>query len=170
MAVRKAIKAGKISSSIDMTDPRRPKIDPVAAAKEWGKNYDPSYVRTDKVTEKISISAPSAEPPDSSQEASIQPPQSGRSLAEIKRQTAEVKLRLSALELKEKQGQLVDKERVYRALFAAGQEIRTAFQSIPDRFIDDILAAKTRNEAHGVLFNAIADTLEMLHEINTRNF
>lgn len=178
VAVGKAIKAGKIVDAIDWTNPKRPKIDPELALKEWGKNYDPSYHRTDKVTERLGSTSDTPEPkraPRKSTTSAKEPPSGepqptsgGKSLAELKRQTAEVRLHREALELKQKRGELVDKQKVYRALFSAGQEARTAFQAIPDRVIDDILAAKTRNEAHGILFNAIADTLEMLSDITNR--
>ena len=176
VAVGKAIAAGKIVQAIDYTNPKRPKIDPDVALQEWGKNYDPSYQRTDKVNERMGEGVKTPKPtkakpkppsPDSEPETPQQP--GAKSLAEIKRQAAEVKLHISAIELKEKKGQLVDKDKVYKALFAAGQEVRTAFQAVPDRVIDDILAAKTRNEAHSVLFNAIADTLETLSEIANRD-
>ena len=175
VAVGKAIRAGKIVEGIDYSNPKRPKIDPEIALKEWGKNYDPSYQRTEKVNENMGGGAeppqpvvkPKPKPTNLEPEAPPQP--GGKSLAEIKRQAAEVKLHISAIELKVKKGELVDKEKVYRALFAAGQEVRTAFQSIPDRVIDNILASKTRNEAHSVLFNAIADTLESLSEISNRD-
>lgn len=179
VAVLKAIKAGKISKALDYTNPKRPKIDPDVALVEWGKNYDPSYHRTDKVTDQLGNQSSDQTPPkkekptkksNTKRDSEDYEPQptNGKSLAEIKRQTAEVKLHREALELKKTRGELVDKQKVYRALFSAGQEVRTAFQAIPDRVIDDILAAKTRNEAHGVLFNAIADTLEMLSEITNR--
>ena len=179
VAVLKAIKAGKIVDAIDYTNPKRPKIDPDLALKEWGKNYDPSYHRTDKVTESMGQIVPTPEPTkraprksttSSNELPSGEPQPTGgvKSLAELKRQTAEIRLHREALELKQKRGELVDKQKVYRALFSAGQEARTAFQAIPDRVIDDVLAAKTRNEAHGILFNAIADTLEMLSEITNR--
>jgi hypothetical protein len=178
VAVGKAIAAGKIVQAIDYTNPKRPKIDPDLALKEWGKNYDPSYQRTEKVNELMGEGVtppkpmkakpkPKPQVEDSEPETPQRP--GGKSLAEIKRQAAEVKLHISAIELKEKKGQLVDKDKVYKALFAAGQEVRTAFQAVPDRVIDDILAAKTRNEAHSVLFNAIADTLETLSEIANRD-
>jgi len=158
VAVGKAIRSGKIVNGIDYSNPKRPKIDPEIALKEWGKHVNPNYNR--EQTEKIQQHAEASSAP-----ADVA---GGRSIAEIKRQQAEVKLRISALELKEKQGQLVDKDKVYKALFAAGQEVRTALQSIPDRVIDDLLAAQTRNESHQILFNAIADTLEMLSEIMNR--
>lgn len=180
VAVGKAIAAGKIVQAIDYTNAKRPKIDPDVALQEWGKNYDPSYQRTDKVNELMGEGAIPPKPTKAAKPTKPKPPvddsepeapqrPGGKSLAEIKRQAAEVKLHISAIELKEKKGQLVDKDKVYKALFAAGQEVRTAFQAVPDRVIDDILAAKTRNEAHSVLFNAIADTLETLSEIANRD-
>jgi hypothetical protein len=167
MAVRKALKSGKIVESVDYTNPKRPLIDPIKAAKEWGKNYDPSYERTGKISENIKL--PDTVVDHSDPEAPMpHPAQGGRSLADIKRQTAEVKLRLAAVDLKEKQGHLVDKDLVFRSLFAAGQEMRTAMQAIPDRCIDMILAAKDRNEAHVILYTEITNALERLHEIYKR--
>lgn len=164
-AVRKAIAAGKISKAVDYTNPKRPLIDPEIAVVEWGKNYDPSYHRTEKVTDGMGASKPTSVGTDSENEPKTS---GGKSLASIKLQTAEVRLHKEALELKTKRGELVSKEKVYRSLFAAGQEIRTSLQALPDRVIDDILACKTRNEAHGVLYNAIADALEALSEIGNR--
>lgn len=183
-AVRKAIAAGKIVSSIDYTNPTRPKINAVAAVKEWGRNHDPSYERTEKVSAEMQIKveepkdAKGVKPPkkekvkDEVETEDIpklpHPAQGGRSIAEIKRQTAEVKLRLAAVDLKQKQGQLVDKDLVFRSLFNAGQEMRTALQTVPDRCIDGILAAKDRNEAHVILYTEITNALERLHEIYKR--
>ena len=177
VAVLKAIKAGKIVKGIDYSNPKRPKVNPKVAAEEWGRNWDPTRASAQPLRERFEPTK--AKPisvdkkPKVDAVAGKTPPgstdgESGRSLAEIKRQTAEVRLRLDALELKERMGQLVDKDAVYRALFAAGQEVRTALQAIPDRVIDDVLAARSRNESHQVLYNAIADALEMLNEISER--
>lgn len=175
-AVLKAIRAEKIVQAVDYSNPKRPKIDPELALQEWGKNYNPNYERTEKVNESMGSgkASPNPKPIEKQKPKKVHeqddptPQQGGKSLADIKRQTAEVKLHLSALDLKEKRGELVNKDKVYKALFAAGQEVRSAMQAIPDRVIDDILSAKTRNEAHAVLFNAIADALEMLSEIGNR--
>jgi hypothetical protein len=172
VAVGKAIKAGKIVDAIDWSNPKRPKIDPVRAAEEWGRNIDPSTERTDKVNETIAI-VPKGEKPKKQKPSELYEKHqdnipAGNSIAEIKRKTAEVKLRLAAVELKQKQGQLVDKDMVYRSLFAAGQEMRTALQSIPDRCIDNILASTDRNEAHTILYTEITNALERLVEIYKR--
>lgn len=175
-AVLKAIKAEKIVKALDYTNPKRPTIDPEIALKEWGKNYDPSYERTSKSNENMGsvIASPNPKavqkpnrPADQEQEDT--PPQGGKSLADIKRQTAEIKLHEAALDLKQKRGELVNKDKVYKALFAAGQEVRSKFEAIPDRVIDDVLAARSRNESHQVLYNAIADALEELSKIVNRD-
>lgn len=176
VAVLKAIKTEKIVKAIDYSNPKRPKIDPEIALEEWGKNYDPNHQRTDKIHENMAQQVPVREK--SKPKAKVEKPtpsvvveptipkvENGRSLAEVKRQTAEVKLHLAALELKEKRGELVDKHKVYKALFSAGQEVRSSLQSLADRVIDDILAARSRNEAHSVLFNAISDELEKLSTV-----
>lgn len=182
VAVGKAIKSGKIVHAIDWTNPKRPKLDPVKAAEEWGKNYDPTRAQTDKFSEGVKVVAKSEEPkppkpPKEKQAPQFEvvrekpephPAQGGRSITEIKRQTAEVKLRLAAVELKQRQGQLVDKDQVYRSLFAAGQEMRTALQAVPDRCIDNILAASDRSEAHAILYAEITNALERLTEIYRR--
>ncbi len=184
VAVGKAIKSGKIVHAIDWSNPKRPKLDPIKAAEEWGKNYDPERAQTDKFSEGVKIVAKAEKPKPTPQpklpkekpaaqfevvrDPEPHPAQGGRSITDIKRQTAEVKLRLAALELKQKQGQLVDKDLVYRSLFAAGQEMRTALQAIPDRCIDNILAAADRTEAHSVLYREITNALERLSEIYRR--
>lgn len=67
--------------------------------------------------------------------------------------------RLAELELKQKTGELVRKEDVYKVLFAFGQQMRIALLAIPDRNIDEILAAKTRADAHNALTTAIHGVL-----------
>ncbi len=175
-AVLKAIKTEKIVKALDYTIPHRPKIDPDVALEEWGKNYDPTYERTSKENKSMGSEVLTPNPKavskkekvDTSDKADTPEPSNGKSLADIKRQTAEVKLHIAAIELKEKRGELVNKDKVYKALFSAGQEVRSTMQAIPDRVIDDVLASKSRNEAHQILFNAIADALETLSEISNR--
>lgn len=172
-AVRKAVAAGKIVKGIIRKEGERPLINPEIADKEWSTNFDPNYggkARNPKLRATMLGEAEQSQPAE--QEAQhhepTTPPSGKRSLAELKRDTADVKLRISALDLKQKMGTLVDKDKVYKSLFSAGQEVRASFQSIPDRVIDEVLASPTRNEAHGILFNAIADALENLSEILNR--
>lgn len=164
-SVHKAIKSEKIVNGVVIIDGKK-KINPDVATSEWEAHKDPSYERTYKSGH--TNSSVVSKSVDVAKVSTISSGGERKSLADIKRDTAEVKLHIAAIELKEKKGQLVDKERVYKALFSAGQEVRTTFQSIPDRVIDEILSAPTRNDAHAVLFNAIADGLEQLSEVVNR--
>jgi hypothetical protein len=65
-------------------------------------------------------------------------------------------------------GTLVERDRVYKLLFEAGQEMRESFLSMPDRLIDQILGAATRNEAHAILLHGIHETLTRLADIEKR--
>lgn len=171
-AVRKAIKAGKIVDGV-VRDKKGNVlgIDEAVANNEWALNHDPSILRVTQngqSSERFVEASTKAEAPKplAAGGGSVS---SDNSLAAAKRARAIYEAKLKELEYKERSGELVDKKEVYKALYGAGQELRQAFQAIPDRFIDDILAAKSRNEAHQILSNAIADTLECLSEIQSRD-
>lgn len=72
--------------------------------------------------------------------------------------------KLKELEYKEKSGKLVDKQLVYNKLFDAGRNLRLAFQSLPDRVIDNILANTNRNEARHYLLTEINKILGNLED------
>lgn len=78
------------------------------------------------------------------------------------------KAKIAELDYKKRIGDLVAKDEVYKALFAFGQELRTQFQAIPDRVVDNMLAASSRNEAHIILYEAITKVLENLADIDSR--
>ena len=84
----------------------------------------------------------------------------GTSFAEAKRIREIVEAQLASLELKEKKGDLVRKENVYKELFSFGQQLRVALLAIPDRNIDLILSASNRAEAHQLLTGEIHGVLE----------
>lgn len=156
-AVRKAIAAGKITKGVIDRDTKRPKILPSVADKEWATNFNPAYVRDAPIQNKLLEQV---------QEAPPAPVPDGRkSLAELKRLQAEVRLQHEAILLREKKGQLVDKDHVYRALFEAGQQIRSAMMAMPDRVIDGLMAADSRNEAHTILTQAIIEALEVVTNV-----
>lgn len=160
----------------------RPMIIPDLADEDWAVNYghskedkapklDQRPVRPQKAPQ--GKAAPSPPPmadtvPDEPYSPAIAPgtlPDGRKSKAELDRMKAEVQLQMAALELKERKGQLVDKSRVYRSLFEVGQEIRTSVLSVPDKTIDNILAAPTRNEAYTILQAALTDALTQLSEL-----
>lgn len=83
-------------------------------------------------------------------------------LKEAKRVGEIAKAKLAMVELKERKDKLIDKAMVQRELFAHGQAIRSGFQGIPDKWIDNIMACADRHEAHAMLTRAIAEVLELL--------
>jgi hypothetical protein len=88
---------------------------------------------------------------------------------EAERVTAVLKAKILQITYKEKQGQLVPIDKVNSVLFGYGQEIRNAFENVPDRIIDRILAvSEKRHEARKILVDEIHDTLELLADINSR--
>lgn len=176
-AVRKAINAGKIVEGVARD--KRGKVLGIyedVSNREWALNHDPTRERTTKNGESSQrfLGTETEEPPvaPSPRVKSVAKegynPANENTLAAAKRARAVYEAKLKELEYKKMAGKLVDKDEVYKALYGAGQEVRQAFQTIPDRFIDDILAAKSRNEAHQLLFNAIADVLDGLAEIEKR--
>ena len=84
------------------------------------------------------------------------------SYGEAKRIREIIQARLAALDLKERKGELVNKDEVYKQLYAFGQQLRIAILSAADRVIDNVLACKTRAEAHSILFTDLHGTLENL--------
>lgn len=179
-AVRKAIREGKIDKAIDYTNPKRPKINPILADMEWAEHLNPNYSRNNALAKRIQATAEAFKDKEVSPENIEKYAQQrmeeaddgqlkGSGLAQLKRKHAEVKLQQDAIKLAEQKAILVKKDAVYRNLFAMGQEMRTKLQSIPDRHIDAILAARTRNESHQILFDAISDALEALSEMGKRD-
>jgi hypothetical protein len=162
VAVHKAVKTGKIVKGYVKNGDGPGKINPAIALKEWGKNYNPSYDRNPNIEGTLLPGQQESKAPN------LPPSPHGKSLAEIKRLTAEIKLQESAIELKRKRGELVDKKQVYNALFAMGRELKNTVMNIPDRYIDAVLAAPTRNDAHTVLTNALIEALELLSEMQNR--
>lgn len=167
-AIRKAIIAGKIVEGKTIEN-GQPRIIPEIATVELdfydSKKGEPKTVKTEKakVKQVTTVKEKVIEQPQQSGEA-VKPPAVG-SLAAVRLITAQLKAKMLEVDLKTKSGLLIDKSKVYSALFGFGKEMRVNFQAIPDRFIDDILSAGSRNEAHTVLFNAITDALESLSDL-----
>lgn len=137
--VRYAIKQGHIQRGLWRGGNGRLKIIPEIADKEWGKR-------------------PATPDPEIPQDADKQ----AVAATKAKQMQEVLKAEKLRLEVEEKKGKLIDKQQAYRAMFAMGVEIRTALLGIPDRVVDDMLASKTRHEAHKVLYDAIEAELSKL--------
>jgi hypothetical protein len=178
-AIRKAISAGWIVGGKVMEN-GVPRINFEIAKKEW-ELYQSQQGKTTTIKQPQKINASKAATPIKSPDNKSNPtpathgaeeiaprPPAG-SLAAARLVQAQIKAKQMDVALKKEMGELVDKSKVYAALFSIGKEIRQTLQAIPDRHIDDILAAGlngSRNEAHVVLTNAIADALETLAELS----
>jgi len=154
-AVRKAIKSRKINAGYDAESK---KIIPEIADREWG----------DTIIQVMPESLPADKPAANTEPGAQEITGDGividkdETYAEALRKDLIIKANLNALKLRMKEGEVVEKNKVYKELFAFSKQIRLRFQSVPDRVIDDVLAAPGRNEAHLILFNAITDVLEEL--------
>jgi len=71
-----------------------------------------------------------------------------------------------ALELNKKKGLLVAKSEVDKQMFVAGQEIRKALESMPDRVVDSIRASENRAAGIRIMQDAIFEILTKLSELN----
>lgn len=149
-AVSKAIREGKISKGWDK---KREQIIVEHADVEWGALHMKTNVS------KLVNSEPGHEEPDSRGGLTLT---GSSSFAEAKRVREIIGAQLSALDLKERKGELVKKDDVYKTLYKFGQEVRVSLMAIPDRSIDSIRAAKTRAEAHQILTAAIHSALDAL--------
>ena len=90
---------------------------------------------------------------------------------EAERITSVLKAKILQITYAEKKGELVPIDKVNSVLFGYGQEIRNAFESVPDRIIDRVLAVSDkRHEAKRILEQEIYETLNLLADIETREF
>lgn len=173
-AIRKAINAGKIVNG-RVFENGIPRIIPSIADAERAL-YEASPTRgktqtqTPPTEKKPVKAAANPTPPPAPPVVTNEPPKPpAGSLAAARLIQAQIKAKDMELDLRRKTGELVEKKKVYDALFGFGQEIRATFQVIPDRYIDEILAAKSRNEAHGILYKVISDALETLADFGKRD-
>jgi len=163
-SIRKAIKAQKIVKGIVHVADGRDKLDYDIAFKEWSAAYDPSYPSNANIRSKMmNAPAPPADAP-----ADTPASADTSSMAAAKRAQAILKAKILEIELKEKQKRLIDKQQAYMAMFEAGKEVKASIMSVPDRAIDAIFSAKTRNEAHTILTKALIDALDVLADINAK--
>lgn len=157
-AVYKAINSGKIIKGTYKHTDGTPRIVKAVADAEWSSNYNPAY---DRVTQSGGTPVPIRDKVNTSEKGEA-------TLAAAKKAKAVYDAKLAELEYKKKAGILVEKDQVYKSLFAFGQELRNNLLNIPDRIMPDIRAAVTDSEAHSLLYEAIAKELEKLAEMAKR--
>lgn len=167
-AIRKAIKKDPpvIRFGVAYDEKGRPEILYDIALKEW--NDAAGGVDRETIGDKTEVEIPVTKKSDVPKVPSKETG-SGMSLVEAKRQAAVFDAKKKGLELLKLQGSLVSKDKVYSALFSFGQEIKTNLQAIPDKWIDNILACTSRQEAHAMLYKALTDALENLSRLSDQD-
>lgn len=154
-AVNKAVKAGHISAGIDT---KTKKIIVEVANAEWGNAAREKHLKD--------IEGESLTPSKEYIELSKKPLSEGLDFREARRRGEIYRAEMARIQALKDGGKLVSRDEVHSELFKIGQELRTALLAIPDRVIDDILACKTRAEAHSLLFNAIYDAIANFINMN----
>lgn len=173
VAVHNAIKRGKIVKGVIRVD-GKPKIIPYIADAEWSASAK-NPPRVPGILAHLENNPPPPEPPAPviepyvTSQAPAPAERTDSSTVEAKRQKAVLEVAQAKLAYQKELGKLVDKDKVYKSLYMYGQELRAALQVIPDRCIDGILAARSRNEAHGILSDAIIEALENITDIEKRS-
>lgn len=159
-------KTVEIKKSIPVKKPTSVKPIPVPKKpKKEAETYD------DVVDEIMHEKLPKADADDLDDETVSEDLEDSIPKTEAERITSVLKAKILQITYAEKKGELVPIDRVNTVLFGYGQEIRNAFESVPDRIIDKILAVSDkRHEARRILADEIQDTLELLADINTRDF
>lgn len=169
-AVKKAYKAGKISEGIVYPAGAQPYVLFEVARSEWAKNYDETYsARAPKLAKELGTSDAATPAPQAGSDLEGSAATGGNaSLANAKRLQALLTVKKMEMDLRIRQGELVERRRVNDALFTAGKEIREAVMAIPDRYIDEIMASKTRAEGFNVLHAALTEALERIAGLPNR--
>lgn len=152
-------------------------LNPQTVAKDWRKNLNANHPLTSTVRAALDKYIQTIEPKPAGKKAGKSKPvveadeptgdtSEKMSLAEAQRMEREAKAKIALLELQEKEGSLIPRDRVNEQLFAAGKELRDALLAIPDRITDLIMAEDNRTAVHTVIYNAIATELEKLADLH----
>ena len=153
-AVRKAVISGKIKKGVTGLNTSSPQIIPSIASKEWGH----PLLNDENLPEEEEEFDFTDGIPD------------GTSKAEADRMIAVYKAKKARLEYLETEGQLVDKGLVYTTLFNFANQVRDNLMNVPDRCIDNVLAADNRNASIIILGGEISKALTALSSTENIEF
>lgn len=148
-AIRKAIKSGKIKQGF-VSDSKQ--IIPDVADKEYGITKKGGFYENPVVEEK-KIGATK-----------------DMSYADVRKAKEIAQTKLLMLELQREEGKLVSKEVVYKVLFSFMRELCKAHEQLPDRLVDGILGADSRNAALKLSQEMIFDIQNRLCDVDHLNF
>lgn len=143
-------------------------LNPQTVAKSWYDNLNANHPLTPAVRTALESYIANIDPKPKTKKvketsiSSLPITDAKMPLAEAQRLEREAKAKIALLELQEKEGSLVSRERINNQLFGAGKELRDALLAIPDRITDLIMAEDNRTMVHNIIYNAIASELQKL--------
>lgn len=145
-AVRKAVKAGRISKNKDG------KIDPLIADKEWIENTDPSQI---KITKRV------AENASYSQNSKTNSP-NGHGYQQSRAIKEAYSAKLLKLQFEKESKKLISVDEVKVSLFNATRRVRDRILNIPDRVIPNLIGKTNVFEMKEILKAELVKALEEL--------
>lgn len=180
--IRKAVESGVISAaSVTYRPSGVPQLLWESAKADWDNNgggmqgdakgLSPTsnYVKKNPGEQPTAPQPPEEKPPpvqptpgNIKPQISIEDAQAKSSIWDSKRVREKTAAAREVLEFQVFQKSLAKVDDVYKALFDYGQMLRNSFIAIPDRVIDQVRAAKDRNEGHAILLKEIEAVLEKL--------
>jgi hypothetical protein len=173
-AVRKAIAAGRICRGYDK---EVKKILPDEANQEWGYKHEAvkqqKGVSRAKAIEKMGATPdlPPLETPETLEDLQQSLKINSRMpVAEALRFREIIGAGLDKMKLAEVEGRLVDREKVYKALFGFGNEIKKSLLNIPQRVARDIMAAANEVEVINILTDELTAVLTFYSNLNKDSF
>jgi hypothetical protein len=141
MAVRKALKAGRITAGADGL------IDPEVADRQWAGSTDVSHrpqgLRLVPGEGAPRVPSASPGPPETPASASLEDaPRLASSYAASRAAREAYLARLAKLDFEQRSGKLVDADEVRAQVFGLGRRLRDAFLGMPDR-LSPVLAGQS---------------------------
>lgn len=163
--IRDAIRRGYIVQGVVWPEGgKRQKIDADVADREWAEHFNPARARNHELAAKLTPSEV-APPPPSAPPSSDGLVPGGGSLLKAKTIKEVHAAKLLELKVKQQTGELVKKADVYRELYAYGAEVRRKLEAIPDRIVDEVMAATTRHQVKMIMAGEIEAVLTRITEL-----
>ncbi|MFM7012790.1 MAG: hypothetical protein ACKO0Z_26270 [Betaproteobacteria bacterium] len=166
-AVSNAIKTGKIKKGtgyVTHTDGRRYIVRTIAD-KEWAENYQYTGNGSPMLLQTLPISNAGVVEDEDDGDTGGDDDAYKDALKKARTTKSILDAKLTQLEYETKSGAVVSKAQAERQLFEMGKRIRESILRVPDREIDTILAAGTRNQARELLYDALEAALLELSDI-----
>ena len=161
-AIHKHIKAGHLKECIRQLSNGRPALVADIAEREWTEfgagTHSAHFTKSKRSNGHIVAQSGGSLP------------QSDGTMLAAKKAKEVYAAKLAQLNYERAAGMMVSKEKVYKAFYAVGAELKQAIEKIPDRIIDDILSATDRHEAHAILYAALNEALEKLSNFENYKF